>query len=157
LTGQITVLTDYGDLHTFNIAFDQVQVRSRTKVNGIEAMWTHELTNRHYQAKHQNNHIELSMGARFIELDDFFGVVANGGILGATQFDTRFQNNIVGPQVRAKWVNQRARWRLSGQTSMMFGYNTQNWSQENGIGFELVPGATNRLLYAQPTYSQHGL
>ena len=36
----------------------------------------------------------------------------------------------------------------------MFGYNIQNWSQENGIGAELVPGATNRLLYAQPTYSQ---
>jgi hypothetical protein len=39
----------------------------------------------------------------------------------------------------------------------LFGYNTQNWGQENGIGSELVPGATNRLLYAQPTYSQHGL
>ena len=45
----------------------------------------------------------------------------------------------------------------SGTTSFMFGYNTQNWSQENGIGAELVPGAINRLLYAQPTYSQHGL
>ena len=39
----------------------------------------------------------------------------------------------------------------------MFGYNTQDWNQENGIGADLVPGATNRLLYAQPTYSTHGL
>lgn len=157
ITGQISVLTDYGDLHTFNIAFDQVQVRTRTKVSGVEAMWTHELTNRHYQAKHQNNHFELSAGARFLELDDRFNFIANGGILGLTTSDTRFQNNIVGPQVRAKWVNQRQRWRLTGQSSFLFGYNTQNWDQENGIGFELVPGATNRLLYAQPTYSKHGL
>jgi Putative beta barrel porin-7 (BBP7) len=157
VTGQITVLTDYGDLHTFNIAFDQVQVRSRTKMTGVEAMWTHELTNRHYMAQHQNNHVELSFGARFMEVDDFFGFLADGGILGRTFSDTRIRNDIVGPQVRAKWTNQRQRWRLTGQTSLMFGYNSQNWSQENGIGAELVPGATNRLLYAQPTYSKHGL
>ncbi len=156
-TGQISILTDYGDLHTFNIAFDQVQVRSRTKTTGVEAMWTHELTNSHYMAKHQNNHVELGFGARFLQVSDEFGFVANGGILGLTTSDTNIDNNIVGPQVRAKWVNQRQRWRTSGTASMLFGYNTQNWAQENGIGFELVPGATNRLLYAQPTYSQHGL
>lgn len=153
----LTTLTDFGDLHQFNVAFDQVQVRSRTEMNGVEAMWTHELTNRHYMAKHQNNHIELAMGARFMRLKDEFGFLADGGILGRTFSDTRIDNNIVGPQVRAKWVNQRQRWRLSGTTSFLFGYNTQNWRQENGIGAELVPGATNRLLYAQPTYSAHGL
>ena len=39
----------------------------------------------------------------------------------------------------------------------MFGYNVQDWSQNNGMGEELIPGATNRPLYAQPTYSNHGL
>jgi hypothetical protein len=126
-------------------------------MNGVEAMWTHELTNRHYQAKHQNNHIELAAGARFLQLKDYFGFLADGGILGRTFSDTWLNNNIVGPQVRAKWVNQRARWRTSATTSFMFGYNNQSWEQENGIGAELVPGATNRLLYAQPTYSAHGL
>jgi hypothetical protein len=153
----LTTLTDFGDLHQFNIAFDQVQVRSRTKMNGVEAMWTHEMTNRHHMAKHQNNHVELGMGARFLQLKDYFGFLADGGILGRTFSDTQFNNNIVGPQVRAKWTNQRQRWRLSGTTSFMFGYNNQKWSQENGIGAELVPGAVNRLLYAQPTYSSHGL
>jgi hypothetical protein len=157
VTGLITVLVDYGDLHQFNIAFDQVQVRSRTQMNGVEAMWTHELTNRHYMAKHQNNHVELAMGARFMRLKDEFGFLADGGIMGRTSSDTRIDNNIVGPQIRAKWVNQRQRWRISGTASALLGYNTQNWSQENGIGAEFVPGALNRPLYAQPTYSQHGL
>jgi hypothetical protein len=153
----LSTLTDFDDLHTFNIAFDQVIVRSRTKVDGVEAMWSHDLSNRHYQAKHQNNHLELSFGARYLEIDDFFSFLADGGILGRTFSNNWLDNQIVGPQVRAKWVNQRQRWRLSGTTSFMFGYNTQNWNQENGIGAELVPGATNRLLYAQPTYSTHGL
>ena len=157
ITGLLTTMTDFDDLHTFNIAFDQVIVRTRAKMNGVEAMWSHELTNRHYQAKHQNNHLELGVGARFLQLEDFFSFLADGGIMGRTFSDTWLDNDIVGPQVRAKWVNQRQRWRLSGTTSFLFGYNIQNWSQENGIGAELVPGATNRLLYAQPTYSQHGL
>ena len=126
-------------------------------MNGVEAMWTHELTNRHYEAKHQNNHVELSFGGRFLEVSDYFGLLADGGIMGRTSSDTWFDNNIVGPQVRAKWTNQRQRWRLSGTTSFLFGYNTQNWKQENGIGAEFVPGAINRPLYAQPTYSSHGL
>jgi hypothetical protein len=35
------------------------------------------------------------------------------------------------------------------------GLNDGDMQQSNGIGAELVPGANNRLLYAQPTYSTH--
>ncbi|MEX2091662.1 MAG: BBP7 family outer membrane beta-barrel protein [Pirellulales bacterium] len=157
VTGLLTTMTDFGDLHTFNIAFDQVIVRTRAKMNGVEAMWSHELTNRHYQAQHQNNHFELGAGARFLQFEDYFSFLGDGGVLGRTFSNTWLDNQIVGPQVRAKWVNQRQRWRLSGTTSFLFGYNSQNWRQENGIGAELVPGATNRFLYGQPTYSTHGL
>ena len=155
ITGQISVLTDFGDLHTFNIAFDQVQLRSDTSTSGVELMWTHELTNRHYMAKHQNNHMELGLGARFFRMYDFFGFLGDGGIMGRTWSNTTLVNQIVGPQVSAKWTNQRARWRLSADTRFVFGYNVQDWSQQNGIGSEFVPGAINRPLYAQPTYSTY--
>jgi len=157
VTGLLTTMTDFDDLHEFNIAFDQVVVRTRAKMNGVEAMWTHDMTNRHYQAKHQNNHIELGVGARYIQFEDYFSFLANGGIMGQSFSNTWLDNQIVGPQLRARWVNQRQRWRVSGTTSFVFGYNVQNWSQENGMGAELIPGATNRLLYGQPTYSNHGL
>jgi hypothetical protein len=152
-----TTLTDFGDLHTFNIAFDRLQVRSRTKMSGVEAMWNHELTNRHYQAKHQNNYIEIAAGARFLMLEDYFSMDGDGGVLGRTFSNTWLDNQIVGPQVAAKWTNQRQRWRFTADSRFMFGYNVMDWRQENAIGAELVPGATNRLLYAQPTYSYHGL
>jgi hypothetical protein len=59
--------TDFGDLHTFNVAFDQIIVRSRTKTNGVEAMWSHDLTNRHYMAKHQNNRLSgVFVNARLV-------------------------------------------------------------------------------------------
>lgn len=153
----LTTATDFGDLHEFNVAFDSVEVRSRTKMSGVEAMWSHELTNRHYQAKHQNNSIEIAAGARFMMLEDYFYWLGEGSILGRSYTHTWLDNNIVGPQVAAKWTNQRQRWRFTANTRFMLGYNVQNWSQENGMGAELVPGATNRLLYARPTFSQHGL
>ena len=154
---RVTTITDFGDLHTFNVAFDTLSVRTRTNMNGIEAMWSHEFTNRHYQAKHQNNHVELSFGARYLELNDYFAFTGDGGVFDSTSSDTWLDNQIVGPQVRATWTNQRERWRMKADTRFTFGYNVQNWRQENGIGSNLVPGAVNRPIHAQPTYSAYGL
>jgi Putative beta barrel porin-7 (BBP7) len=154
---EFTTLTDFGDLHEFNIAFERLEVHSRTNTEGVEGLWTHELSNRHYMAKHQNNQLELSAGGRFFRLYDEFRWDGFGGILGKAYSDTVFKNQIVGPEVALKWTNQRQRWQLSADTRFTFGYNIEDWSQSNGIGEELIPGATNRLLYAQPTFTHHTL
>src|SRR5262249_51644412 len=52
---RIGFLHDYDDLFKFNIYFDSVAVHSRTQTGGVELMSTHEITNSHYMAKHQNN------------------------------------------------------------------------------------------------------
>jgi len=153
----ILLFTDFDDLHEFNVAFDSVQVHNVTKTSGVEAMWTQVLTNQHYMAKHQNNHLEVAYGARFLRMYDQFNVTALGGIMGTSFWDTSFINQIVGPQVAMKWVNQRGRWTLTANTKFLFGYNIQDWNQEGGIGTEFIPGATNRPLYAQPTYFNHSL
>jgi Putative beta barrel porin-7 (BBP7) len=153
----ILEFTDFDDLHEFNVAFDQVVLRTTTETNGVEAMWTHELDNRHYQAQHQNNRLSVAFGARFMKIYDRFSFNADGGILGHTFSETAWHNQIVGPQLAASWTNQRQRWRLSADAKFLFGYNIQDWDQINGIGEELIPGATNRLLFGQPTYSTYGL
>jgi hypothetical protein len=53
------------------------------------------------------------------------------------------------------WIKTRGRWttRLHGLASA--GFNGGSVRQENSIGAELVPGAVNRMLYAQPTKSAH--
>jgi hypothetical protein len=152
---EFTTLTDFGDLHEFNIAFERLEVHSRTNTEGVEAMWTHELSNRHYMAKNQNNQLELSAGGRYFRLYDDFRWDGFGGIMGRSYSDTTFINNIVGPEVALKWTNQRQRWGLMADTRFTFGYNIQDWSQSNGIGQEFIPGALNRPLYAQPTFTHH--
>jgi hypothetical protein len=151
------IVHDFNDLHQFNVAFDFVNIRNTTETSGVEAMWTHELTNRHYQAKHQNNHVEVAVGARFFKLYDNFRVDADGGILGSSFWDTTFTNQIVGPQVALKWFNQRQRWKVSANSRFLFGYNFQDWDQTGAIGEEWIPAALNRPFYAQPTYFNYGL
>jgi hypothetical protein len=151
------IFTDFDDLHEFNIFFDNVTIRNVTETDGVELMWQHHITNNHYMAKHQNNRLTISGGARFLRLYDQFRVDAEGSILGRSFWDTSFTNNIVGPQVGLNWVNQRQRWRLSAETRFMFGYNTANWDQVGLMGEELIPGALNRPLYARPTAFSDGL
>jgi hypothetical protein len=151
------IIHDFDDLHRFNIFFDSVTIHNTTETNGVELMWSHALSNDHYQAKHQNNHLVLSFGARFLEVYDEFRVDALGSIMGNSFWDTSFTNSIVGPQLALKWVNQRQRWRLTADGRFMFGYNTADWDQIGLIGERLIPGALNAPLFARPTAFSHGL
>jgi hypothetical protein len=152
----IGIVTDFDDLHDFNVFFDAVTVHSAVKTDGVEAMWMHQLSNTHYQAKRQNNRLELSYGARFFRFNDEFRVDAFGSILGDSSWDTTIDNQVVGPQVALRWSNQRQRWTIDTNLKFTFGYNVQDWEQTAAMGSELIPGALNRPLYGRPTYSTHG-
>jgi hypothetical protein len=120
-------------------------------------MWTHDLTNQHYMAKHQNNRLTIGWGARFLRLYDQFRVDAFGSILHDAFWDTSFTNQIVGPQVSMQWINQRQRWRIQTDARFLFGYNVADWNQIGLTGFGMVPGALNQPLYGRATAFTHGL
>jgi len=151
-----TLYIDFGDLHEFNIRFNQIGVRSISRVDGVELMRTHTLSNRHWMAKHQNQHLELGYGARLLRMKDTFIFDGVSDVLGRTFSETEADNQIVGPQVRLKWQMQQAKWNFSLDGRCLLGYNIGDLSQENGIGELLAPGALNRPLLLQPTYSTYG-
>jgi hypothetical protein len=153
----IGILTDFDDLHEFNIFFDNVTVSTHTETDGVELMWTHQLTNNHYMAKHQNNRLTLSGGARFLRLYDQFRVDAQGSIMHGAYWDTSFTNQVVGPQVGLRWENQRQRWRLSADTRFLFGYNIADWDQLGITAIGAIPGGLNQPLYMRATAFSHGL
>lgn len=152
---RVGFLHDFEDLFKFDIFFDNVTVHNRATTTGVEAMWTHDLTRQHYMAKNQNNQVTVAWGARYLQMYDEFDVNGFGSILGDSFWDTSFRNNLVGPQVELKWVNERQRWRLSADARFMAGLNIANGNQIGLIGEELIPGAINRLLYARPTAFSH--
>jgi hypothetical protein len=147
---------DFDDLHLFNVAFDSLTVRNVTETTGVEIMKTHELGNRHKFAKHQNRSADIGYGVRFFRLRDDFYWEGKGGILGRTYADTKAENQLVGPQIRARWSQQHGRWNLGFDSRFMFGYNIQDLGQITGVGEDLSPGALNSLANAQPTFSSYG-
>ena len=85
-----------------------------------------------------------------------FGFDADGGILGRTYSDTRIEqlgHRSTGGRRRLQIVRTAPTSTVTLWASS--GFNDGDMQQNNGIGAELVPGATNRLLYAQPTHSEH--
>jgi len=103
----------------------------------------------------RQNGIGFLYGLRIIDRQEYSWTGMDGGILGQTRTELFADNNILGPAAGLVWVKSRGpfTFRLQGLASI--GYNSGNLEQSNVIGAELVPGAVNRLLYAQPTHSYH--
>ncbi len=147
---------DLEDIIELPTSWEFVDVRNSSETQGVEIMRTHNLNNNHFMAKHQNSSLQFSYGARYLRLRDQFRVVATGGVLGNSFWDTQIFNNVVGPQVCLKYMHQLHRVRVDWTGRCLFGYNIQNFEQTDSLGQDLIPGQFNRPLFFPPTYSVHG-
>jgi hypothetical protein len=158
---------DFDDITNLPVSFQFVGVRSATQTRGIEIMRTHRLSNLHKMDKHQNNTVEVGAGVRYFRLRDDFDVSGlsfngvnpnffNGGTVGDAFWNTRVTNNLVGPQISAKWTHQRKRWNFDLGGRFLFAYNVQDFDQNVLFGQGLVPGQYNRPLYFPTTTADHG-
>jgi hypothetical protein len=147
---------DWDDLVVLPTSFQFLNARNSTKSDGIELMKSHRLDNRHRMVKNQNNVVEFGYGVRYLRLRDKYDVVGFGGTMGQSFWDTRIDNNLVGPQISLKWMHQKNRFRLDWSGRFMFAYNIMNMEQDAALGQDLVPGQYNRSWYMGPTVSSHG-
>ncbi|MCO6046321.1 BBP7 family outer membrane beta-barrel protein [Aeoliella sp. ICT_H6.2] len=146
----IFVPPDYGDLVTLTTDYNIVTTRNTLKINGFELMRSYRLSNDHFLVRNQNNHFEVSFGARYLQFkDDFLFEGQDGFIMGDGRWDTLIVNNIVGPQVGFDWKHVLGRWTLQTDGKFMCGYNIQDWSQDGYIMEGAVPGRNNHPLYAR--------
>ncbi|MBA3483204.1 MAG: hypothetical protein H0T51_15455, partial [Pirellulales bacterium] len=161
---------DFDDLVRLPTSFQFLSVRNDTKTAGVELMKTYRLSNLHKMAKHQNNEVEIGAGLRYMMLRDEFNVTGVGGVIGDSFWNTQVDNNLVGPQITAKWTHQRHRFGLNVNGRFMFAANIQNFDQDvalggapvdpfSGLPFieeSLLPGQYNRPLYFPTTVADHG-
>ncbi len=147
---------DYDDIVDLPTSFQFLSARNSTKSDGIELMKTHRLDNRHRMVKNQNNVVEFGYGVRYLRLRDKYDVIGFGGTMGESFWDTRIDNNLVGPQISLKWMHQKNRFRLDWSGRFMFAYNIMNMEQDAALGQDLIPGQYNRALFFGPTVVSHG-
>jgi hypothetical protein len=207
-TGLLTTVHDFDDLHTFNIAFDQMTLEQgsglrsfdvgavywffgdesepadpnrravpktvavlegysrRTgsrpavtrNINGAftapsqayPSQYTRFATNR------KQDGLGFIYGFREAVLWSRFGFEGDGGILGRTETHTNTENWVEGPQAGLVGYKRFGPLSFYAHGLVVAGLNDGEIEQFNEVGEELVPGATNRLLYAQQTHSTHG-
>ena len=174
----IGIAVDLDDLHEFNVRFNQVAIKNFTELDGVEIMRTHRLSNKYKETTRQGNYLDIAYGVRFLRLQDTFSFDGTSDLLGASGFTTIADNQLVGPQIRARWSTQRGRWNWGIDGRCLFGYNITNLGQSGFFGLDgdpivteddqgtvtitdpentgLVPGGINRLISGQPTTFAYG-
>ena len=119
---------DTGDLVPLVPSFYWLIAKNVTQINGTEVM-------RMYRAPrlHSGGFFELLYGVRWLQVNDTFLVMGIGGLLDNSTWSTRAQNNMVGPQLGARFWSQRGRWITSFEAHVMAAANFQNVHQISQI------------------------
>ncbi len=133
------VVSLFGNLPT---VFTQIAVHNEIDVWGVEANYL-----RRNLTCHNGGNVELFLGARYLEFNETFGVIATGGVLDAnTRWETDANNHIIGPQVGARYFKQQGRWIVSTEGRFMAGLNRQNIYQFGSFGYTGTPGSIQKPL-----------
>jgi hypothetical protein len=120
-----------------------VEMVTQTKTWGVEASYLHR-----FKTFHNGGTLEVFGGARYLELNDYFGIHAGAdpgdlvvpSFLSDSYWFTSADNHIVGPQIGARWFKKQGRWTFSTEGRFMAGLNCQNFHQSYNIGPNLQPG-----------------
>ncbi|MEX2185911.1 MAG: BBP7 family outer membrane beta-barrel protein [Pirellulales bacterium] len=150
---------DWEDLGPMPTRFDHLSTRNSAETSGVELMKMYR-----FRPLHNESILEMFMGARYLEMNEDFQVNAQGGFgngfeqLGSapnsngviTQlqiesfWNSRIDNNIVGPQIGGRWYNRSGKWLFSVEGRFLAGFNFQNIHQRGQLAGNLPPGVLNQ-------------
>ncbi len=121
-------------LRNLPVTFDEMTISNRVNHWSIEWMYLHR-----FRPMSLGGFFEFFAGVRYLEFDERFKVDATGGILADSNWNTSADNHVVGPQLGARWANQRGRWTLNTEGRFFAGVNYQNIRQTGLIASEWLP------------------
>jgi hypothetical protein len=120
--------------------FDSIYVFNKIDTWGVEASYL-----RRSMTFHNGGNMELYLGARYLEFNETFGVVATGGLLDFnTHWTTEADNHIIGPQIGGRYFKQQGRWIFSTEGRFTAGYNRQNIAQKGSFGYTGEPSTIQK-------------
>ncbi len=129
-------LPDNANLVRIAVVFDDLMVSHRAELVGVETVAV-----RRKRRLHSGFDVEGYIGARYLELDDRFSVLARGGALADTSWNNRAQNRIVGPEFGFRATRQKRQWITTIQAKFLAGANFLSVRQDGTIADHLTIGA----------------
>ena len=94
-----------GDEVVFTPTFTALNISDKITTTGTEIMRTYRVPQLHHGGT-----VDLMLGARYLQLNDVFQVYGTGGGFDAMEITQKVLNNVVGPQIGARYAHQRGRW-----------------------------------------------
>lgn len=125
---------DLEDTFRLPVLFQEAHIRNLAYMDGVELMKTNILWQMHHGGM-----LEVHYGVRYMRLRDRFRVRGFGGILGDSEWHNLADNNLVGPQVGARWYRRNHRWTLSAEGRFLAGFNFQSTQLTGFLGSQLAP------------------
>lgn len=149
---------DFEDMVIAPTKFDHLTTRNNANTSGVELMKMYR-----FRPLHNASIFELFMGARYMEMNEDFMVNAQGGFgnafaqLGSAPnnngvitplqiqsfWNSRIDNNIVGPQVGGRWYSRRGKWLFAAEGRFLAGFNFQNVHQRGQLAGNVPAGIVN--------------
>ena len=123
-------------LGELGVKFSSLEVTNRTETNGVELNYTYRFLpcdcfGRRYGIW------ELDMGIRYFQFREEFNVYGKGGSLADSWWDTTSQNNLIGPQIAARYFRTLGRWTFDIQGKFLAAVNNQSIRQNGVLGSNL--------------------
>ena len=129
---------DTGDLVTYLVTFGAMSVNNSTEMTGAELMTTYRTA-----GSNGERSLQYFYGMRFLQIRDRFLITGSGGFLDAMSLDTDVDNNLIGPQIGARWSHRTGSFVLSAEGRFLLGYNFQRTEQSGNIATNASPGGQN--------------
>lgn len=92
---------DTDDLIYWQAIFDSMQIRAKSRLTGVDAMRLYR-----FASPWPHGIIDLYLGVRYLNFQDDVHITATGGFLGDASWNTAARNNVVGPQIGARWAHR---------------------------------------------------
>jgi len=134
------------------VTFFSVSMNHSTSTWGVELMYLHRCL-----TCHEGSTFEMFLGARYLYFGDDFAIVTGTGTagLGGSSWTNSAENNVVGPQIGARWFKKRGRWMLSTEGRFLAGLNQQNIHQRVDFAPNVISGAVGQPALLGPMFATY--
>ena len=118
------------------VTFSSVSMSHSISNYGVELNYLHR-----FLTCHDGGTLEMFLGTRFFYFEDDFSILTGGATanLAGSNWQNFAENNLIGPQLGARWFKKQGRWMLSTEGRFMAGLNCQNIHQNVNFGPGLTP------------------
>jgi hypothetical protein len=127
--------TDFGDMGWYSVTFSDLQATSHVEMDSVELMAFFR-----HPGSHFSQTLDWYLGVRYLRFSDELNVSGTESVMNGAFWDTSTENNIVGPQIGARWTRRWGYFGVTAEGRFTPGLNSQRAHQIGSYAGVPEPG-----------------